>query len=215
MANVLVEETSLTAIANSIRGKNGTTNTYKPGEMPAAIDAIETGGGNAENFLVRRRPGSGTTTLYPAAVSAYEIGGREYYGSNGAYISRYYWYRSSNTNVYWKVCDFYKTHFTTGHKYRFSTWIWHDNSQNDNEEIEIWQNTIFFNSSTSVTCPLQKITKDPQLLQVEVDWTYVDDAYGAVVYLYPSDSSNQIRLTPIVVEDLTSPTTTGNVPMPL
>lgn len=44
MANVLVEETSLTAIANSIRGKNGTTNTYKPGEMPAAIDAIETGG---------------------------------------------------------------------------------------------------------------------------------------------------------------------------
>ena len=44
MANVLVEENSLTAIANSIRGKNGTTNTYKPGEMAAAINAIETGG---------------------------------------------------------------------------------------------------------------------------------------------------------------------------
>lgn len=42
MANVLVEETSLTNIANAIRSKNGTTTTYKPGEMASAINNIQT-----------------------------------------------------------------------------------------------------------------------------------------------------------------------------
>ena len=44
MAKVLVNENNLTNIANAIRGKNGTTTTYKPSEMAAAISAIETGG---------------------------------------------------------------------------------------------------------------------------------------------------------------------------
>lgn len=42
MANVLVEETNLTNIANSIRSKNGTTTTYKPSEMATAISNIKT-----------------------------------------------------------------------------------------------------------------------------------------------------------------------------
>ena len=46
MAKVLVNENNLTNIANAIRGKNGTTTTYKPSEMAAAISAIETGGGS-------------------------------------------------------------------------------------------------------------------------------------------------------------------------
>lgn len=45
MANVLIDDTNLTNIANAIREKNGTTTTYKPGEMAGAISAIETGGG--------------------------------------------------------------------------------------------------------------------------------------------------------------------------
>jgi hypothetical protein len=46
MANVLVEETSLQNIANSIREKTGTTDTYKPSEMASAISSIEAGGGS-------------------------------------------------------------------------------------------------------------------------------------------------------------------------
>lgn len=42
MANVLIEETNLTNIANSIRSKNGTTTTYKPSEMATAISNIKT-----------------------------------------------------------------------------------------------------------------------------------------------------------------------------
>lgn len=41
--NVLVNENTLKAIANSIRAKNGQTTTYKPAEMAPAIDAIQTG----------------------------------------------------------------------------------------------------------------------------------------------------------------------------
>ena len=45
MAKVLVNESSLTGIADAIRGKNGSTTTYKPSEMAAAITAISGGGG--------------------------------------------------------------------------------------------------------------------------------------------------------------------------
>ena len=45
MAQKLYEESNIQAIANAIRGKNGTTTTYKPSEMAAAITAITGGGG--------------------------------------------------------------------------------------------------------------------------------------------------------------------------
>lgn len=48
MSKVLVNETSLTAIGNAIRDKNGKSDKYKPSEMAAAIGAIETGGGSIE-----------------------------------------------------------------------------------------------------------------------------------------------------------------------
>ena len=45
MPNVLVNDDSLKAIGNAIRGKNGETTTYKPAEMAAAINnlVIDTG----------------------------------------------------------------------------------------------------------------------------------------------------------------------------
>ena len=47
MANVIINDTNLTNIANAIRGKNGTTTTYKFSEMAAAITAISGGGGGS------------------------------------------------------------------------------------------------------------------------------------------------------------------------
>lgn len=43
MGNVLVDEQSLTDIADAIREKNGTEDTYKPSEMGDAVRAIESG----------------------------------------------------------------------------------------------------------------------------------------------------------------------------
>lgn len=48
MAKVLVTDTHLTDIANAIREKNGTSETYKPSEMANAIESIEAGGGTTE-----------------------------------------------------------------------------------------------------------------------------------------------------------------------
>ena len=48
MAKKLYEESSIQAIADAIREKNGETTTYKPSEMAAAITAITTGGGGVE-----------------------------------------------------------------------------------------------------------------------------------------------------------------------
>lgn len=43
--NVLVNDASLTDIANAIRSKLNTSDTYKPGQMAGAIQSIPTGGG--------------------------------------------------------------------------------------------------------------------------------------------------------------------------
>ena len=52
MAKKLYEESSIQAIANAIREKNGQTTTYKPSEMAAAITAIATGGGGEVEPIV-------------------------------------------------------------------------------------------------------------------------------------------------------------------
>ena len=44
MANVIINDINLTAIADAIRGKNGTSTTYKVSEMATAITNIPTGG---------------------------------------------------------------------------------------------------------------------------------------------------------------------------
>ena len=43
MSKAFIDDTNLTAIANAIRAKNGSTDTYLPSAMPAAIEAIPTG----------------------------------------------------------------------------------------------------------------------------------------------------------------------------
>lgn len=45
MSKVLIDESNLQAIADSIRAKNGTQETYLPSEMSTAIDNISGGGG--------------------------------------------------------------------------------------------------------------------------------------------------------------------------
>lgn len=57
MANVLVEETSLSNIASAIREKSGGSATYKPGEMAAAISNLPTGGSSEDEILTRSGSG--------------------------------------------------------------------------------------------------------------------------------------------------------------
>ena len=59
MAKVLVSETSLTNIAEAIRGKTGETAKMKPAEMAGKIEGIQTGGGEDafSKFLESTNPG--------------------------------------------------------------------------------------------------------------------------------------------------------------
>lgn len=49
MSKKLYEESSIQAIANAIRAKNGSTDTYKISEMAGAIESLNVGG--AENLI--------------------------------------------------------------------------------------------------------------------------------------------------------------------
>lgn len=59
MSKVLVSENNLSSIADSIRAKNGTQETYKPSEMSTAIDNLPSGGDTSEYFTETINPMSG------------------------------------------------------------------------------------------------------------------------------------------------------------
>lgn len=63
MANVLVQDSSLTAVGNAIRAKNGSTTLYKPAEMAAAIQALGGGGELKYIYLSANTNGSTRPTI--------------------------------------------------------------------------------------------------------------------------------------------------------
>ena len=68
MSKVLVNESSLTGIADAIRGKNGSTTTYKPSEMAAAITAIS---GSGEPIIEALDITSNGTYTAPDGIDGY------------------------------------------------------------------------------------------------------------------------------------------------
>lgn len=57
MAKVLIEDHTLTAIANRIREKRGEQTTYKPSQMAGAIDGIESG------YIIAANPSNNTSKI--------------------------------------------------------------------------------------------------------------------------------------------------------
>lgn len=50
MSIVTIDDTNLTNIADAIRSKKGTSDTYKPSEMASAIESIESGSGETPEY---------------------------------------------------------------------------------------------------------------------------------------------------------------------
>lgn len=73
MSKVLVNESSLTDIADAIREKNGTEETYKPSEMGDAVRAIQSGGGSDKlwDFNITLTSDTATTKEFCDACSPY------------------------------------------------------------------------------------------------------------------------------------------------
>lgn len=101
MALRTINDETLSAIAEAIRDKNGETTTYKPGEMPAAIAAIETGGsddgltaedlafsGEVPAYTLSGSLGTKLVSLYGNLISFTDVNKAEYlFSGNTADLS--------------------------------------------------------------------------------------------------------------------------------
>ena len=76
MANVLVNEKTLKAIADAVRARGGTSVLMKPGEIPEAVSRIPSGGSAADMFLPIRFFDYDGTLLY--SFSLEELAGMEH-----------------------------------------------------------------------------------------------------------------------------------------
>lgn len=91
MTKVLVMESSLNDIAEAIRGKNGSANTYKPGQMAAAITALPTGITPTGTIQISENGTVDVTQYASANVSvpnSYAAGDEGKVVSNGALVSQ-------------------------------------------------------------------------------------------------------------------------------
>ena len=71
MADKLYEENSIRDIADAIREKNGTSDTYTVAEMGEAIRGIESGGGNWYDFTVEATSDLATTIEFADLLTPY------------------------------------------------------------------------------------------------------------------------------------------------
>ena len=161
MAKVLVNESSLTGIANAIRGKNGSTTTYKPSEMAAAITAISGGGEPVIEALSITANGTytapdGVDGYSPVTVNVPQDGGPP----ESAFVI-------SGNCIYW---DYYGRFddFITAYKNKWST----TNIQNCSkmfEQSQLAEIPFELNfdtnsqSASSIFRGCEKITKPPKL----------------------------------------------------
>lgn len=84
MANVLIEQDTMTDIADAIRGKNGSVSTYTPAQMATAIDNLPSGGGSSLNAQVVQgttRTNSSTLTAIGAELTVSKAGTYDIYYS--------------------------------------------------------------------------------------------------------------------------------------
>lgn len=93
MAKVAVTETYLTNIANAIRGKNGSSDTYTPAEMATAITNIPSGG-ESKNIQVVQ----GTTRTTSSTLTA--IGAEMTVSKTGTYDVYWSAFRSTTSSSY-------------------------------------------------------------------------------------------------------------------
>ena len=163
MANVLVEETSLSNIASAIREKSGGSATYKPGEMAAAISNLPIGGSNNGEDAFLTRSGSGD----------YVNDRIETLGGGAFFLSNYSTITLSNVKIIQGSNAFYNNENLTTLNLPALTTIYNGRytiSQNDNlaaldlpalTTIKPWVTECFIRNRSLVSVNLPQLTNAP------------------------------------------------------
>lgn len=136
MTKVAVTETYLTNIANAIRGKNGSSDTYTPAEMATAITNIPSGG-ESKNIQVVQ----GTTKTTSSTLTA--IGAEMTVSKTGIYDVYWSAFRTSTSSNYTYGTQLY----VGGSAYGTQNTTWSNHVQNNhlsnvsltaNEKIRVY-----------------------------------------------------------------------------
>jgi hypothetical protein len=94
---VTVDDTKLKAIADAIRAKNGTTETYKPSEMASAIEAIKSGGvSEVEELPTESNIGSIYKIVQPCLIDVIYVTSRLTYRAM-PYSENFYYVKTKPT----------------------------------------------------------------------------------------------------------------------
>ena len=113
MARVIINESNLENIADAIRGKNGTQNTYTPSQMASAISAIS---GGMDVKLLTATVASDQTSTYTMLTDPQLLKARN--SPNGFVIMRWLGVTSGvSANMFWVTANFTLGYAGTGTAY--------------------------------------------------------------------------------------------------
>ena len=203
MSKVLVSEENLTNIANSIREKTGTTDTYKPSEMASAISGIQSGGGIEKGVAINKFDDEGYATDV-TLVGMTEVPFNLFY----TYGSSYSYYTTFS-----KIQNVTFTPNTTSIGYRAFYFCSALNIPELPETIETLESNCFYGcTSLKLTKLPSKITEIPrycfyrtgiQKLEVLGNVTYIaDNAFGT--------NSGTAKLELLIFHNITNVPTFGS-----
>lgn len=196
MAKYVIEDTTLTGIADAIRGKNGSTDTYKPEDMPSAIGAIETGSSTGNAVALKLN----TVATYTTPTGKYHDT-RYLKAGYGAGVTdgtslNYIWYKKTFNGI-WPINNY--RWWIDGHQIRILFYVWCSEG-----ELTWGNKNVYVNSNYTYVHSLDKITTTPQLIDFTFTYENSGSSYEPTIHIYPnySDSNIKIYCSPIQVVDL-------------
>lgn len=164
MSNVLVQESSLQAIAAAIRAKNGSQDTYTPSEMAAAIRAISGGGGG--NAVL------GTRTI-------------AFNGTVNAASDNLDGYSSVTTNVHPGILEPYIEDLTTGY---VDTGVWKPGGTNCYSDVYAVEAStayiIALGDTVGTRFRAMFCTEDPSEATGDITGTNITNTNNPAHYVY-------------------------------
>ena len=199
MGKFVIEDTTLTNIADAIRTKTETTDQLTPAQMPAAISGITTGGVGTLVYL--NTDGSHMDGYVKYSDTEVVAIGDWANSASMEWNTVCVAWKKKTTNSVWPI-NSYLTRWTAGHTYRVLFRIFSVGGT-----VEWGSNNIYVDSNFSTTHNLGPITSEPQLIDFTFTYGGPTNDYEPTIHIYPNHVDENISLfvTPILIIDEDKP----------